>query len=570
MSFARGLLLSGVLTGWLLTACAPNDATAPAPTPPADDGANVRVTRVQFTQGAQDEAGSIPMVAGRPMVANVLIQRSRESTASVPIVLRLYRGGVLLRVDTTQSGGVLGPSVNPASPSAQFLVPGVVVRDSLWWQVEIDPANTTPDSTRTDNLFPANAPGVVTSVELPSLDVHFVPITLTQHSGLTGNVSTLNLDDYIAGVRSMLPTGTVTATLGAPMTSESSFGTPPEGGGPTFWLSVLQDVDVARTLSDSPQSVWYGVVPIPAGFSKLTNGGYAFVPSNPTRVGSGTRTAVSLELSPVYGARYGRDVVTHELGHIFGRSHAPGCGALAPIDTAFPGPLGSIGTPGHDVFSWSSGVTISALSYPASTGDVMSYCTRVWTSPYTWSAVLRWRQASAVVVTRTERSRATLIAGSIAADGRVTLRPALDADVRMQPSVSDGDVTVEQRDAGGAVIGRQQVVSAAVDHGGGIRQFLAVMPGAGAAAQIVATTRSGASARITAHASSDIISARITSTGASELSSATGSALLVRDDHTGDVLGIGWNGRITINRSSGYSVTVSDGVRSRRATVIQR
>ncbi len=570
MSFARRLLLPGVVAGWLLAACAPSDATAPAPTPPVDDGANLRVTRVQFTQGAQDESGSISMVAGRPMVANVLIARSRERAVSVPIVLRLYRGGALVRVDTAHSTGILGPSVNPASPSAQILLPGSVVHDSLWWQVEIDPANTTPDSTRADNLFPATAPGVVTSVELPSLAVHFVPIVLARHDGLTGNVSTLNVDEYLSGVRSMLPTGALTATIGTPIASESSFGTAPDGGGPTFWLSVLQDVDIARVLSDSPQSVWYGVVPTPAGFTKLTNGGYAFVPSNPQKVGAGTRTAVSLELSPMYGATYGRDLVTHELGHIFGRSHAPGCGALAPIDTAFPGPLGSIGTPGHDVFGWSSGFTLAALPYAASTGDVMSYCSPVWTSPYTWSAVLHWRQASAGVVTHTERTRATLIAGSIAADGRVTLRPALDADVGVQPTVSDGDVTVEQRDASGAVIGRQQVVSAAVDHGGGIRQFLAVMPATGAAAQIVATARGGASARITARISSDVISARITPSGASELSSSAGNALLVRDDHTGDVLGIGWNGRITINRSSGYSVTVSDGVRSHKATVNQR
>ena len=570
MSFARGLLRPGLLAAWLLSACASGDTTAPAPAPPADDGANLRVIRVQFTQGAQDEAGSIPMVAGRPMVANVLIERSRERAVSVPIVLRLYRGGALVRVDTAHSAGVLGPSVNRASPSAQVLVPGMLVRDSLWWQVEIDPASTEPDSTRTDNLFPASAPGVVTSVEVPSLEVHFVPITLAQHSGLTGNVSVLNLEDYVSGVRSMLPTGALSATIGAPMTSESSFGTAPDGGGPTFWLSVLQDVDFARVLSDSPHSVWYGVVPIPAGFTKLTNGGYGFVPSNPTKVGAGTRTAVSLELSPQYGITYGRDLVSHELGHIFGRSHAPGCGAVAPIDTAYPGSQGSIGTPGHDVFAWSSGVTISALSYAASTGDVMSYCSPVWTSPYTWSAVLHWRQAAGGVVARTERTRATLIAGSIAADGRVTLRPALDAEVRVQPNVSDGDVTIEERDASGAVIGRQQVASATVDHAGGIRQFLAVLPATGAAAQIVATTRDGASARIIAHSSSDIVSARILPTGASELSSPTGSALLVRDAQTGDLLGIGWNGRITINRSGGYSVTVSDGVRSRRATVIPR
>lgn len=552
-----------------LTGCVSADATAPAapgPKPPAADGANLRLASVQFTQGAQDTDGSIPMISGTAMVANVLVERSRESVVQVPVVLRLYRAGILIRTDTARTGGVLSAATNPASPSAQFLVPANVVTDSLSWQVELDPARSVADSVRTDNLLPATSPAPLATVQLPSLDVRFVPIVLSQNEGVTGNVSAVNAEQYLAGVRAMLPTGRLTVSVGTPLTSQSNFGTAPDGGAPSFWGSVLQDVDLARLMSSNPQSVWYGIVPLPPGFSKVKNGGYAFIPDDPTSNGYGTHAAASLELTSSFGVSYAREVVAHELAHTFGRNHAPGCGAGAPIDTAFPWPLGAIGVAGHDVWNWAGGLTVAALSRAATTGDVMSYCTPVWTSPYTWRGVLRWRQAAGGVVTRTSRTRATLVAGSIAADGSVTLHPALDAEVTLPTPTVNADVRVEVRDGAGAVVARQQVAAVNVDHGGGMRQFLAVFPAVGgAAAQIVATTRAGATARITARGTTDRVSARVRPSGASEITSSAGNALLVRDATTGEMLGIGWNGRVVIQRSGGFTVTVSDGVRSRRA-----
>ena len=560
------------LVALALAACRGADSAPPKTVtgPDVPDGANLRIVRVLVTQGAQDIDGSIPLVANMPAAVNVLVSRSRESVQAVPIVLRLFRGGGIVHTDTARTGGVLDVSTNIGAPSAQFLVPAALVSDGVAWQVEIDPAQTVADSTRADNLLPASGSTPLAIVSLPPFEVHFVPISLAAQGGATGNITAMNAEQYLISVRSMLPTGAMTFSVGAPLSVQASLGAAPKGGAVTFWQTVVQDVDVARMMSSTRSSTWYGVVPIPPGFTTFTNGGYAYIPNAPSDIGASSRSAVGLEFAPQFGSTYTRDVVAHEFAHTFGRNHAPGCGAGAPIDPAFPGGQGTIVTPGHDVWSWASGLTRFALSQPGSTGDVMSYCSPVWSSPYTWNAVLRWRQLAGAVVTSTTRTRATFIAGSIGADGSITLRPALDAEIAFQPTDLAGDVTVELRGADGTVLRSTRARSAAISETGGVRQFIAVMPASGVATEVVARTERGATAGIRRRQGSDTVTSRITRTGATEITSSAGNALLARDDATGDVIGIGWNGRVVLSQRSGFSISVSDGVRSSRRTVVPR
>ena len=285
--------LSAAAAGVIACACTAGDPAAPPTTPPriGADGANLRPVAVQFTQGSQNSDGSIPLVVGMPAAANVLVERSRESVAEVPVVLRLFRGQTLLRVDTARTSGVLSKSVNPASPSVQFLISGTLVTDSLAWQVEVDPAQLVADSVRTDNQLPAT-PALLNIVPLPPLHVHFVPIVLAAHAGVTGDVSASNAEQYLAGVRALLPTGALTFSIGTPLTVQQSLGTPPDGGALNFWSSIVADVDIARLISTTRSSIWYGIVPAPTGFTRFTNGGYAYIPSDPAGTGGGTRSAV--------------------------------------------------------------------------------------------------------------------------------------------------------------------------------------------------------------------------------------------------------------------------------------
>ena len=76
------------------------------------------------------------------------------------------------------------------------------------------------------------------------------------------------------------------------------------------------------------------------------------------------------------------EIISHELGHSWGRSHAP-CGISGNTDPNYPYSRGNIGVYGMDV--------ATATLYPPSTAEVMSYCHPQWISDYTYTGVYNWR-----------------------------------------------------------------------------------------------------------------------------------------------------------------------------------
>jgi hypothetical protein len=359
--------------------------------------ANLRLDQVVFTQVVQDEQGSLPLIAGVAAAAKVLIIRSTESVAEVPVVLRLFRGRTLVRSDTTRTVGVLGPVRSLLSASAEFLVPASYVAADVSWQVEIDPKQTVADSTRSDNILPVVAPAPLHVVSVPPLRLRLVPVILARHDSIRGDVTAANAEAYVRLARQILPASGLSVTVGAPIVSLADFGAPPVGGARGFWEIVIAEVDRVRVATRATDEYWFGVVPMPAGYAGTTLGGFGYVPSTPGEAGVGTHSSVGLAVSSIYGVQYTQMVVAHELGHNFGRGHAPGCAAGTPIDTLFPNMTGAILGVGHDVWSWANGLTTGATSIGPQSGDVMSYCDPKWIGPYSYGAIMRWRMASGVI-----------------------------------------------------------------------------------------------------------------------------------------------------------------------------
>ena len=379
----------------LLTGCG-GDAKAVGPDV---SRINLSLDQVIFTQVAQDERGSLALVAGAPASAKVTIVRTVETVDEVAVVLRLFRGGVLVHTDTARTGGVLGPSRSLQNASAEFLVPGALVAADVSWQVALDPRQRSTDSTRADNVLPALLPAPLHIVELRPIRIRLVPVILTAHGDVSGDVTAVSAEAYVRFARQLFPSRAFAVTVGAPVRSAAFAGAPPVGGDRGFWWNVLGDVDRARAADRAGDELWYGVVTRPDGYERFKYGGFAYIPTDPLSTQTGTRTAAGLGVTSAGSVRGAQYLVAHELGHLLGRSHAPGCGAPAPIDSLYPGGLGSIAGLGHDVWSWSAGVARHASSVGADATDVMSYCqpSTIWIGPYTHGNLIRWRAVDGMV-----------------------------------------------------------------------------------------------------------------------------------------------------------------------------
>lgn len=210
---------------------------------------------------------------------------------------------------------------------------------------------------------------------------------------------------------------------------------------PSGWQQLVTNIATLRSMSSSSDA-WVAV--IPNSVRQPGGTGYAGIASDGA-------TCVYVD-----------GVLTHELGHVFGRAHAP-CGPVGAADPNYPTypgyPPASIGEFG---FSNSD----SLVYDPATAEDFMSYCEE-WVSPYTYSGLMNatisgsggpalfahgGRAASA---NSSEAHRKHLyIAFRIDDNGECHLLPSfqLQGPVRSRLLAAAEDVRCELRDAAGRTV----------------------------------------------------------------------------------------------------------------------
>lgn len=438
------------------------------------------ITGAQFTQGVQTADGSIPMVlSGNAAVVNVLIRGAAPAPVRMQVVLRIFdAAGAVVRTDTALTTGMIGPTPTYASPSAQFLVALAVLKAGMRWQVIRDPKRIAPDDSTATDVFPRTGTAPLAVVDVPPLNIRFVPITLSAYGNATGAVSTDNLKQYLWTLRSVHPLGVVNAHVGPPLVTNASFGTAPSGGAAGFWQQVIAELDLARIADPvEPDANWYGVVVPPRGFNYTVFGGMSYVPTSSSNTGPGTRTSASVQLNWFFDPTKARDLVAHELGHTFGRSHAPCGSAVPPLDPTFPTVGGTIEQVGHDVYGWANGLASSAETIPETTGDVMGYCNPVWASAYTYRAVMAFR-GSTVLASRTREplTRVLIVRGSVVNGRSISLEPAFVLDGRPTPPATSGEYTLEGLDETGRSLFAVPFTPFVLDHAPDVSPFTIALP----------------------------------------------------------------------------------------------
>jgi hypothetical protein len=136
--------------------------------------------------------------------------------------------------------------------------------------------------------------------------------------------------------------------------------------------------------------------------------------------------------------------MAHELGHNWGRYHAP-CGGVAGPDPSYPYAGGVTGA-----FGWN--VRTNTLMQ-ASIYDLMGYCSPTWISDYNYLGVFNYRKSTkAGTTTSADVQPGLLIWGRVAGDGTITLEPAVRVNGKTVLPARPGSFMAEGTDANGASV----------------------------------------------------------------------------------------------------------------------
>jgi hypothetical protein len=516
-------------------------------------GLNLCIDGAYVTQSVQAYDNSVPLVAGRNGLLRVFVRASGPNSALPAVRARFYSGATLVNTVMIPAPVASVPtSVDEATLSSSWnvQVSGASLQPGLRILLDVDPANAVAEGNETDNMLPANGiPATMDVRTVSALSVRLVPV-IQAARGDTARVSESNKANFILPMQKMFPVATIDADVRAPYTYNGAELT----SGGTNWTGLLSEINAVR-MAEATGRVYYGVVRV--GYTSGVAGlGYIGVPA-----------AIGWDYQPS-----GTEVMAHELGHNFGRLHAP-CGSPAAVDDFFPYAGGTIGVFGYDIFS-------GLVKLPV-VRDLMSYCDPTWISDYTYKAILNFRAANPMTVNArisTAAVRRGLLVWGRIEQGRLVLEPGFEVDAPAALPPRGGPNRLEGFGPSGEVLFSLAFAGDRVADSPDPNDetFAFVIPMSqlrgvdldrlrfSALGRQVEQRRTGGGA---------IPSAQRTAPGRVRVTwnASAARAAMVRDARTGEVLSFGRGGVVDLpTASDDLEVTLSDGVRSVRSRIRPR
>ncbi|MCC6928838.1 MAG: hypothetical protein IT359_07595 [Gemmatimonadaceae bacterium] len=545
-----------VSVGGGVTSTATVSYSASAPPPPSS--LNLVIDGMHVQQVVQTYGGTVPLVAGRDGLLRVFVKANMANTATPTVRVRLYSGATLASTVSIPAPGTSVPQTiteGTLASSWNTTIPAALMQNGLKILADVDPTNTVTESSDSDNSYPVSGTaGSMDVRNVSTLSVRLVPV-LQSANGLQGNVTAGNATQFTADILKLYPLTQVDAEVRAPYTTAAPALQSGDNNG--AWLQILSEVNALRT-ADASSRYYYGVVKTSYGSGIA---GLGYVPG---------RAAIGWDHLPS-----GANVMAHEVGHNLGRFHAPGCGAGGP-DPSYPKATGRLEGYGYNIAT-------NALKDTAVTYDLMSYCSPVWISAYTYSAILSYRAANPFVaaasaVAGSYSQRGLLVWGRIQ-NGQVILEPTYEVDAPPSLPTKGG----RNRLQGFGPLGQplfdftfdgDQVA----DHpAGSAEHFAFIVPMGMMGGTSPTRVRASAGARQAEYLSIASTPASAAAPVVQRLNSravrlrwngAEARGVLVRHPRTGEILAFARGGDAVVYTAEGsLDLTLSDGVRSARQRV---
>ncbi len=394
---------------------------------------DLTIDGLYVTQATQDYPNpSVPLVQNRSAWVRVFV-RANETNAVAPQVKVDFIKGATTNTLTINSGSSSVPlnvDTENAGASWNAAVSASWIQAGTQVVATVDPTNAIPEADETNNQFTENFD--VRNLKVWKITV--VPVhTGDGRLGVVGPTGHTPADWVDFAKRIHPVPDAIDAIVGSVM--NSSVTTLQSGG--TGWGTVLNEVTAKRSADGATDRYYYGAVH-PNYNSGVAGLGWIGQPA-----------AIGWDLGTTGSGSFPQ-VLAHEVGHNFNRQHSP-CGNPDGPDPNYPYPGAIIGVPGWDVFAASNNLKGSSTYV-----DVMSYCSPLWISDYTYSGELTFRQGSSIGIIVPPPDQSTglteglLVWGRIE-NGQVTLEPAFRIPAN-NSLAEPGPYTWEARDAVGQVL----------------------------------------------------------------------------------------------------------------------
>jgi hypothetical protein len=489
------------------------------------------VEQLQFVQVVQNDSGSVPLIRdGLPVLINLFVVADAPFVPDSWAVVQCTDGGRTVFTDSTRLTTPADTAYRRESPSAQWLLSSDRLTPTLSCIGRVGASSRLTDPTPANNQFPRTGSRPVPSVTVAPLDITFIPITLSGDGGVTGNVTAANIEQYLSVARQLLPLARLNVRVGTALTSSTVLA----NGSDAAWQALLRELEMRRVL-DGAAGHYYGVVRPGPTINFMNIGGYGLILG---------RSALSVQVGWFNVEEQARNLVAHELGHNFGRRHAP-CGDAPGADPAYPYPNGRLGVVGWNVWSLQGAPFSRVLPVADVARDIMGYCRPVWTSDWGYVQALNGR-AFMESPRSTVSTQVVLVSGVV--DGSTVRVDALLITDAPPTVTARDDAIIELLDANGRVVTSTRADVQAIDHGGPPQFVAAVALPAGSAdvasARVVTPRASG----IRRMESGEVtVSVKRTASGR-ELTwdASRAGVILVRDGARGPVIAIGRGGRVVV------------------------